>query len=138
MPESRSLLVVWDKRIQATPKEMDALAEAVSSVCQGLVNDGLSFDLCWTEEEPCTRWIENEDQLLQAIPPMVSTAGAADCALPVLREYGTVLYFGTQIPDDVMSDRVTCLLCGQAAGEDGRIVGFTSDTVQEILRRWEM
>lgn len=138
MPESRSLLVIWDKRVQAAPKEMDALAEAVSSVCQGITNDGLSFDLCWTEEEPCTRWIENEDQLLQAIPSMVSTAGAADCALPELREYGTVLYFGTQIPDDVMSDRVTCLLCGQAAGEDGRIVGFTPDNVQETLRRWEM
>ena len=138
MPQNRSLLVVWDKRVRAKPKEMDALAEAVSSVCQGIVNDGLSFELCWTEEEPCVHWIENEDQLLQIIPSIVKTAGSADCALPDLEEYGTVLYFGTQLPAGGMSDHMISLLCGDAGEESGRTICFTPESVQEILRRWEM
>lgn len=139
MPESRSLLVVWDKRMSAMPAQMDALAEAVSSVCQAIVNDGLPFELCWTEEEPCFQWIEREDQLLQVIPSIVKTAGTADCTLPDFDEYGTVLYFGTQLPADRMRDNVICLLCGEAAAEEGgRIIGFTPENVQETLRRWEM
>lgn len=138
MPESRSLLVIWDKRMSATPAQMDTLAEAVSSVCQAIVNGGLPFELCWTEEEPCFQWIEREDQLLQVIASLVKTAGTADCTLPDFDEYGTVLYFGTQLPDDRVRDNVICLLCGEAAEEGGRIIGFTPENVQETLRRWEM
>ena len=138
MPESRSLLVAWDKRNQATPEAMDAMAEAVSSVCQGILSEGVPFELCWTEEELHTCWIENEDELLRVIPALVGSAGKADCAMPDFQNYGSVLYFGTQLPTDEPNSHVKCLLCGEAAGQEEQVYRFTPKNVREDLRRLEM
>lgn len=138
MPESRSLLVIWDKRHSAAPKVMDAMAEAVSSVCQGIVNEGISFELCWTEEELHTQRIESEEELLRAIPALVKSAGSAECPLPDVEDYGMVLYFGTQLPESTEDRRVKCLLCSDAAGQNEDICSFTPENVQEKLRRLEM
>lgn len=138
MPESRSLLVTWDKRIQTTPNVMDAMAEAVSSVCQGILNAGIPFELCWTEEELHTCRIENEDELLRSIPALVKSAGKADCSLPNFDDFAAVLYIGTQLPKEELSSRVRCLICGETEERNGQIYGFTPKNVQENLRRLEM
>lgn len=138
MPESRSLLIAWDKRVQAAPNAMDAMAEAVSSVCQGILHEGVPFELCWTEEEPHTCWIENEDELLRVIPALVKSAGKADCPMPSFDNYGSVLYFGTQLPGEEPDSRVKCLLCGDAAGREGQVYSFSPENMRETLRRLEM
>lgn len=138
MPESRSLLVVWDKCRAAAPKVMDAMAEAVSSVCQGIVNEGIPFELCWTEEELHTQRIDSEEELLRAIPALIKSAGKAECALPDFEDYGMVLYFGTQPPEGTENSRVKCLLCSDAAGPNEDVYSFTPKNVQEKLRRLEM
>lgn len=138
MPESRSLLVTWDKRSPASPAVMDAMAEAVSSVCQGVLNEGIPFELCWTENELHTCWIENEDELLRVIPALVKSAGKTDCELPDFKNYGTVLYFGTQLPTEEPSSYVKCLLCGDFNEQSEQAYIFTAEKVQDDLRRLEM
>lgn len=138
MPESRSLLIAWDKRTQTTPNAMDAMAEAVSSVCQGILSEGVPFELCWMEEEPHTCWVENEDELLRVIPALVKSAGKEDCPLPSFDNYGSVLYFGTRIPTEEPDSKVKYLLCGESREQNGQIYGFTSENVREDLRRLEM
>ena len=138
MPESRSLLVAWDKRNQATPEAMDAMAEAVSSVCQGILNEGIPFELCWTEDELHTCWIENEDELLRVIPALVGSAGKADCAMPDFQNYSSVLYFGTRLPEDEPNSHVKCLLCGDTSEQNDQVYRFTPKNVREDLRRLEM
>ena len=42
-PESRSLLVFWDKRTGGNPQQMDALAEVVSSAGMALLQSGVPY-----------------------------------------------------------------------------------------------
>lgn len=50
-PESRSLLVFWDKRTGGNPQQMDALAEVVSSAGMALLQSGVPYTLCWTDRD---------------------------------------------------------------------------------------
>ena len=50
-PESRSLLVFWDKRPGGNPQQMDALAEVVSSAGMALLQSGVPYTLCWTDRD---------------------------------------------------------------------------------------
>lgn len=72
-PIDRELLVFWDKGKESTPAGMDAMAEVTASVCQALCEGGSRFNLAWTEaEEARIRQIGSMEQLLQAIPELVS------------------------------------------------------------------
>lgn len=54
LPVSRSLLVLWDKNTaESSPIEMDAMAEAVASVCQELSQNGMIYTLAWTMGRNC-------------------------------------------------------------------------------------
>ena len=98
-PESRSLLVFWDKRT-GTPQQMDALAEVVSSTGAALLQGGVQYTLSWTEGDDLqAQDILDENQLLQAIPELVKTRGSADCRLPEMGDYSRILYFGVK-PDE--------------------------------------
>lgn len=95
-PESRSLLVFWDKRT-GTPQQMDALAEVVSSTGAALLQGGVQYTLSWTEGDDLqAQDILDENQLLQAIPELVKTRGSADCRLPEMGDYSRILYFGVK------------------------------------------
>lgn len=134
--EDRSLLVYWDKRFPCTPAQMDAMAEITASVCQGLCDCGISFDLGWTEaEEPELRSIGNEDQLLQTIPALVTQAGRTTC--PELRAhgYGQVLYISPQPPQADMGSTLHLLLCTQQPGSCENTLTCTPENYQEILER---
>ncbi|MDO4489058.1 MAG: DUF58 domain-containing protein [Eubacteriales bacterium] len=137
-PETRSLLVVWDKRINGTPAQMDALAEAVSSVCMGLTNNGILYSISWTgEEEPEIEDVADENGLLQAIPALVKNAGSPECRLPNMEQYSRILYFGVR-PDDKLAEdfRFHFVICS-----DGDVSGattFTPKNYKEILQRLEV
>lgn len=132
----RSLLVYWDKRFPCTPAQMDAMAEITASVCQGLCDSGISFDLGWTEaEEPELRSIAGEDQLLQTIPALVTQAGKETCPELEPDHYGQVLYISSQPPQKDMGGAVHLLLCTTQpeTGTDDLIC--TPENYQEALER---
>ncbi len=84
-PESRSLLVFWDKRTGGNPQQMDALAEVVSSAGMALLQSGVPYTLCWTDRDDLqVQDISEENQLLQAIPALVKTRAALSTACPKL------------------------------------------------------
>ena len=102
-PESRSLLVFWDKRT-GTPQQMDALAEVVSSTGAALLQGGVQYTLSWTEGDDLqAQDILDENQLLQAIPELVKTRGSADCRLPEMGDYSRILYFGVKPEERMMT-----------------------------------
>lgn len=130
----RSLLVYWDKRFPCTPAQMDAMAEITASVCQGLCDSGISFDLGWTEgEELELRSIGGEDQLLQTIPALVTQAGKESCPELETAPYGQVLYITSQSPRQDMGGAVHLLLCTEQPGTGD--LTCTPENYQETLER---
>lgn len=138
MPESRSMLLFWDKRTVGTPAQMDALAEVVASVSSALVEEGIAFTLSWTErEELQTQEISDENSLLQAIPALVKNVGNADCRLPEMSGFSRVLWFGIRTEPQLDTDaRVHFILCGQC--EQPNVTAFAVQNYQETLRRLEV
>lgn len=140
-PESRELLLFWDKHITGTPAQMDALAEAASSVAGALVRGGVSFSLCWTEPDDLPlRDISDEASLLQAVPELVRMSGGMEGRMPELTSFSRVLYFGTQPDAQLQTDpRVHFLLCMDAEqGGSPAMTVFTAETMHERLQRWEV
>ena len=140
-PESRELLLFWDKHITGTPAQMDALAEAASSVAGALVRGGVSFSLCWTEPDDLPlRDISDEASLLQAVPELVRMSGGMEGRMPELTSFSRVLYFGTQPDAQLQTDpRVHFLLCMDAEqGGSSAMTVFTAETMHERLQRWEV
>lgn len=138
MPESRSLLVFWDKRICGTPAQMDALAETVSSASHGLLQSGTQFCLCWTErDELQLQDITDETTLLQAIPALVKNVGSADCRLPDWKQFSRILYFGLNPEEQLQNDdQVHFVLCS-----DREIPGatvFSASDYPETMQRLEV
>lgn len=138
LPESRSLLVFWDKRTHGTPAQMDALAETVSSAGHGLVQSGIQFCLCWTEQDELQfQDISDESTLLQAIPALVKNVGSPDCCLPSLTGFTRILYFGLCMEEQLRSDdRVRFVLCSETAVPDAIV--FSAEDYQETMQRLEV
>lgn len=147
LPVSRSLLVLWDKNTaEASPAEMDAMAEAVASVCQALSQNGVVYTLAWTDGSELHREeISGTEELLQTIPQMYKSGAdpersGADWWLETYgrAEYGKVLYFARTLPgtiEDFTDGQICALLCDGTAA-DSRIVTITykADTVMEDLQ----
>lgn len=137
-PESRSLLVFWDKRSGGTPAQMDALAEVVSSAGMALLQSGVPYTLCWTDRDDLqAQDISEENQLLQAIPSLVKTRGSADCRLPKTDGYSRILYFGTAPEEHLLTDgRVHFILCTEEQYPGATI--FTPQNYSEAMQRLEV
>jgi len=137
-PESRSLLVFWDKRSGGTPEQMDALAEVVSSAGMALLQSGVPYTLCWTDRDDLqAQDISEENQLLQAIPSLVKTRGSADCRLPKVDGYSRILYFGTAPEEQLLTDgRVHCILCTEEQYPGATT--FAPQNYSEAMQRLEV
>lgn len=152
LPVEKSLLFFWDKNTeQALPVEMDAMAECAASVSQGILNLGYSFTLGWTEGRKLVfENIENEEELLQAIPRMVKHGselmGGSEEYLNELTgsagHFGKMIYMAKSLSENMgqfpCAD-ITCLLCGQeAASDDYRVISFRAEHYQEDLAAIEL
>lgn len=136
---SRSVLVFWDKRFACRAECMDALAETTASLCQGLMDKGIAFDLGWTEgEEPELREIRDEDTMLQTIPALVTQTGHPDCRIPELNQYGRVLYLCSRQPEEIRDMQVFFLICSGEEGEGRNALYFPPVGYQERLERLEI
>ena len=126
--------------------EMDAMAEAVASVCQALSQNGVVYTLAWTDGSELHREeISGTEELLQTIPQMYKSGAdtersGADWWLETYgrAEYGKVLYFARTLPgtiEDFTDGQICALLCDGTA-TDSRIVTITykADTVMEDLQ----
>ena len=138
-PQSRSVMVFWDKRFPGTPAQMDTLAEAVSSVCQGILEGGMPFRLCWTEgEELMLSEVADDNELLLAIPALVKTVGVPECRLPDMEEYSSILYFTSELPETGDLSRIHVMLCSDSEESHDTLTVFSPQDYREVLQRLEM
>lgn len=137
-PQSRSLLVFWDKRSKAMPEQMDSLADTTVSICQSLINVGMPFALSWTDgEELQVLDISDEDSLLQAIPMIVRTKGEDLCPMPEFASFGKTVYISAE-PIDYISDKIIMLLCSDKTEIEQNVIAFTPTNYKEVIQRLEI
>ncbi len=141
LPESRSLLLVWDKRNRGTAAQMDALAEAIASVSLGLVQKGIPFCLCWTEnDEPQRADVSDENSLLLTLPALMKGTGNEACRLPETAGFARILFFGIRPAAELQDDeRVHFVLCGnEMPQKDANVTAFTPENYRQSLERLEV
>jgi len=152
LPIEKSLLLFWDKNTAlATPGEMDAMAEVVSSVGQALTDQGIWFTLGWTEGRANVfEDVNGEDELLQFIPRMVKVGAlqTADAEMegedsPDLGiSYGKVLYFARRMPEYAFPFSfadMTAVLCGtQEVESEWKTLVYSPETYMEDLQAAEL
>lgn len=151
LPVTKSLLLFWDKNTaEATPEEMDAMAEVVASSAQALLEQGLCFVLGWTEGTDLVQEeIEEEEDLLQAIPRMIKMGARPELSMESgEREmgagqdsFGKIIYFARKLPEYELpfsfTDR-TAVLCSEGStSEDWRIFCYSPKTYSEDLQAAE-
>lgn len=146
LPVTRSLLILWDKNTQeASPEEMDAMAEVTASVCQALSQDGVIYTLAWTAgTEIRMEEIQGLDELLQILPQMFKHGAdpkksGVDCWLDQYgqAEYGKVLYFAKRIPEglEAFTDgQVSAVLCQETADSRFCTISYRPETAAEELQ----
>ena len=130
----RSLLLYWDQSA-GDATVLDALAEAVFSVGQCLSENGCSYTLGWSSEGQ-TQFtdVNNQEELLQKLPPLLYRHGAEQPDGNELLRFGRVLYFTAAAPiDPPESFHVFC--CGRAGDP---AAGFTPENYREILQRLDV
>lgn len=132
----RSLLVFWDKREAVSASYADAMAEVTASLCQTLCDNGMPFDLCWTEDDQTAlRHIADTDALLQAIPAMVSHRASAECPAPELDGYRRIICI-TGDGRCPVTHRVTYLICTER--ELDTHITFAPHRYREQFQRLEI
>lgn len=141
-PIDRTLMVFLEKMDDmCTPERVDALLEAVTSLCQALTEAGQPFRLAWNEDRIVIFDITNKEQLPEAVSAMLKAPKAAS-GIPGSVLYqktrgdgnmGAVLYFCSALAGDPFPEaRTQIFLCGEGSGEN--VTAFTPQNMYETLR----
>ena len=107
-------------------------------MCQAVCDNGISFMLCWTEDELCAEEITDGNRLLTAIPALVKTCGNPDCPLPDMSEYSFVLYFTAEEAEAADAEKVHLMLCADGGESVPGSTVFAPDNYQDVLQRLEV
>lgn len=152
LPVEKSLLIFWDKNTEeSNGKEMDAMAECMVSVCQEILNQGITFTVGWTEEKLCVfENIDTDDQLLAVIPRMLKhgadTSSGSGAFLNAQAggygSYGKVIYLADSYPEDFepfSEGELSLLLCGKENyATEVAVVFFDAEHYEEDLEMIEL
>ena len=147
-PIEKALLIFWDKNIcQSEPKEMDVLAECVSSLGREFIQQGITFDLGWSEgSEECFESIDSMDRLLEAIPAMLKQGfdknqGTGEYLQEA--DYSKVIYFAGELPKHTENffscENITFIICNQRRQESmPNVISIRASNYMEDLRNIEI
>ena len=152
-PVDHSLTVLFARSASENdPARADALAEAVSSICRALTEEGFPFRLGWNREGMMEyREISVQDQFPEAVASMLKApfqkgeVSALELHLRGVQmaEQTRILYFGLELPEAAThySGRAALqvFLCGEEAASGGSageeiVTVFAPETAAEELR----
>lgn len=142
LPLERSVLVLWERGGEQSPRQIDAMAEVLTSLCRELCRQSVSCKAVWNEEETdgcAVCEMQDEGELYAMLPKLLGArlvTGGDGVVQRYLKLYGLaggskVIYLAAQ-PCPLLSElapeqNVTCLLCDCAQVSDyGRSYLFDS------------
>ncbi len=138
-PVRRAMLIYWDRN-SGTPRQKDALAECVFSLCQALSEAGYPFSLGYACTVGCTvEDVSDADALADKLPALLRRGEGDRTQLPDLAEFGRTLWFtadAAAVPDQ---EDVYTLLCSDTqalisvAG-----MAFTPDNYITAMQRLDL
>ena len=127
----RALLIFWDQsglQKDAPPEVLDALAEAVTSLCLAVIQTEIPYSVAWSREDGggCeTRDVGSMDDLYSIIPEMLRFPSGNSGATGILecvralggKRYPLIAYFSDHAPAEIAEfsgiGRTTLFLCGE-------------------------
>lgn len=147
LPITRNVLVFWERTGDSgDPELLDAQAEAVISLCRGLLDSGIQFTIGWndTDRNLCVlHEIHDMDELVGIIPRLLRATGVrngiggADLLLRTRPDVlcAHMVYIaeepGSEIAQMQRFGHVTALLCGEKPLE-GAVVFNAMDYRQQL------
>lgn len=150
-PIEKSLLLFWDKNMQATAGMMDVMAEIVSTVARELAGQGVQYSLGWTAGKTVVlEEVDCEETLIQLIPGMLKTGAMPEAGsgadiyskMKTGATFGKVIYFAPGLSEDFTSlcQGEMTLVLGSVpdTAELYRTVVFAEDTYMEDLQAVEL
>lgn len=146
LPIDNELMVFLDRTVDSpSPKETDAILEAVASLGQALTEEGMPFTFAWNQDTIQKYPVMNKDKFPEAVAamlktrPMIDDISGAELYAKTNQERvtGTVLYFCFNLPsNDFFESQARYFVCGQA--ESDRAINFNASDMTDKLRtiRW--
>lgn len=132
---SNDLLLYWDQEA-GSPEQLDALAEAVFSVGQGLCEKGRPFTAGRSEDGALRLYeIPDREALAQTFPVLLRRNGARRIGPEELDGFGRVLYFTAEPSDAPAPENVDVFLCTEGNAGGGNAVAFTPADATKKLER---
>ncbi len=132
---SNTLLIYWDQR-EGTPEQTDALAEAVFSVGQALVEAGIKFTLGHSEmSKTQTEEIADLDQMIESFTGLLKRIEVESPGPDELTAFGKVLYFTAEQPGFEYDESLQVFICGEPEGLIGNEIVFSPENAAEKLER---
>lgn len=141
-PVDRELMVFLEQSdAERTPRQADALMEAVVSVCQALTEMGQPFRLAWNEDVIVFYDVSNKEQLPEAVSAILKahrvTTGISGSSLYQKTkgdaDVGAVLYFCSALCDDPFPGaRTKVFACGEGSGEN--VTTFSPENMADVFR----
>lgn len=149
LPVEKSLLIFWNKNTRtATGKEMDAMAECMVSLCQAILEQGITFTVGWTEGAVGVfENIDSDEELLAAIPRMLKHGVSVSEGIQISyrnesQQFGKTIYLAGTCPEQnefFTAGETVLLLCGQEQESyDIPTICFGADTYEEDLEMMEL
>lgn len=149
MPETKTLLVFWNRKCQGSAEEMDAMAESVASIMQALWENGEAYTLGWAQDEEVSFVpVGTEEELQQAIALMLKGEFIAE--ENVQNDYAKIIYFGMaeeELPEIVAMRKeavITEVLCShdkenvKISADGNNTIVYNAKTYREDLGRVEL
>lgn len=148
LPTEKSLLLFWDKNTtEASAKEMDAMAEVVTSVAQDIGSQGIPYTLGWTEGDLIIlEDVDRSEDLLSLIPRMIKTGGKNSESSSVNIQgnnemFGKVIYVSKEIPENTSIfdfSEMIMVIGSHEQDKYWRTVNYMTDTYTEDLQKIQL
>ncbi len=121
LPIAKNIMLYWEKpSSNATPAEMDAMAEVTSSIAQSLCKSGYEFTLGWNDgnRNEFVR-ITSDSDLLEAIPRLIKFRPNVNGEVEkenIFESFAEVICVAKEVPEELSEkDGADVLVCDKTA-----------------------
>lgn len=138
LPIAKNIMLYWDKTSgKASPAEMDAMAEVISSVAQSLCRSGYEFVLGWNDGNRNENVrITSDEDLLEAIPRLIKYCPfdpEEEENENVFENFGEVICVAKQAPSELLDKVGASILVCDKTTVGRNVITFDEKNYSEDL-----
>lgn len=142
LPIAKNIMLFWDKTAgNASPDQMDAMAETTASVAQSLLKNGYEFALGWNDgNRTDIAYIKDQNDLLEAIPRFIkfSAEKQQKAFVNPFEHFGKVICVSAEVQEYCYEkEGIKNIVCDKSASGNN-VISFGSKSYKEDLEFLEL